>query len=187
MLERISMAIQKSQTSIRQRLFLPVHILCWPWGWAHTSVCFNAPIETSCFVFSPSFPACCCHSFFRNLNRERVTSLFFLIYAPARFLPIVPIKRGTAKDHEVCWAWSLGEGADMSFLLLIASPFTAFSCSGTDQSWEQMVHCGAIDLTINAPFLLIFQLLSFFAWSVRELHMSYSLDKYWLASVAETY
>lgn len=51
----------------------------------------------------------------------------------------------------------------MSLLLLIVSPFTAFSFSGTDQSWEQMVHCGAIDLKINAPFLLIFQLLSFFA------------------------
>lgn len=76
-------------------------------------VCFNAPIQTSCFVLSSSFPACCCHGFFRNLNRERMTSLFLLVYASARFLPRVPIKRGTDKDHEVCWVCSLGEGADI--------------------------------------------------------------------------
>lgn len=151
-------------------------------------VCFNAPIETSCFMFSPSFPACCCHGFFRNLNRERMTSLFLLVYASARFLPIIPIKKVTAKDHEVCWAWSLEESADIWVCFFyIVLPFTASSFSGADQSWEQMVHCGAIDLKINAPFLLIFQLLSFFAWSVRELHMSYSLDKHWLASVSEIY
>lgn len=92
-----------------------------------------------------------------------MTSLFLLVHASARFLPIVPIKSGAAKDHEVCCAWSLGEVADISLLLLIVSPFTASSFSGTDQSWEQMVHCGAIDLKINALFLLIFQLLSFFA------------------------
>lgn len=155
---------------------------------AYFCVCFNAHIETSCFTFSPSFSACCCYGFFRNLNTERVTSLFLLVYASARFLPTVPIKRVTAKDHEVCWAWGFGEGADIWVCFFcIVLPLTASSFSSADQSWEQMVHCGAIDLKINAPFLLIFQLLSFFAWSVGELHMSYSLDKHWLASVSEIY
>ena len=73
-------------------------------------VCFNAPIEISCFLFSPSFPAYCCHGFFRNLNRERVTSLFLSACASARFLPIIPIKGGTAQDQKVCWAQSLTRG-----------------------------------------------------------------------------
>lgn len=61
--------------------FLPVHTLLPVRMVTYFCVCFNAPIETSCFVFSPSFPACCCHGFFRNLNREGVTSLFLLVYA----------------------------------------------------------------------------------------------------------
>lgn len=115
MLERISTAdAHQAETS-----FLPcAHSLLTVRTGTYFCVCFNAPIETSRFMFSPSFPACSCHGFFRNLKRKGVISLFRLVYASARFLPIVPIKRVTAKDHEVCWAWSLGEGADMSLLLL---------------------------------------------------------------------
>jgi len=52
----------------------------------------------------------------------------------------------------------------MRLLLWVIPLYTASSFSGTDRSWEQMIHWGAIDLKINAPFLLIFQLLlSFFA------------------------
>lgn len=63
----------------------------------------------------------------------------------------------------------------MKLLLWMVSVFTAMSFSATEQSWEQMVHWVAIDLKTNALFLLIFQLLQFFAW--YELHTSYCIHK----------
>lgn len=107
------MTNQQSRLPVRQRLLPSLYTLSVDCeDGTYFCVCFNAPIETSCFLFSPSFLACCCHGFFRNLNRERVASLLLSACASARFLPVIPIKGGTAQDQKVCWAWSLREGAD---------------------------------------------------------------------------
>lgn len=88
-----------------------------------------------------------------------MTSLFLSACAPARFLPVIPIKKELPKTKKFA-----GRGVLERVKIREVAPLdSASSVSGADQSWEQMVCWAAIDLKTNAPFFLIFQLLlSFF-------------------------